>query len=327
MDQGDFARSSAVQDFLGWMRDLPSLDWDAQGAMVNQSLNEPFPEQRVALAAMPRIMVRLNIPSSRFVPGGLKAYAPLGALSLLYAWQAPGLVVGDFIYTAQHLERLSERLRWAIASNDRAETLAVCSEILRWGGERNMNHGARPFLEELEDDLPAYLARCARLLDLQRAVISPTGELQGLRAMNSMLSKIYALTATDGLPIYDSRVAGAIATVVETWRRCMGLRGSLPAELAFPSIPPNRARTARARFAGCETAGQLVYGGTSQTGRWAAAQVRLGWLLKLMLGHMANPQVMRAMEAALFMAGYDCSGIAQPLPGVGKVTLHVQRRA
>lgn len=47
----------------------------------------------------------------------------------------------------------------------------------------------------------------------EAALSSPIGR------MNSTLAKVHALYATDGLPIYDSRVAGAVASLVELWER------------------------------------------------------------------------------------------------------------
>ncbi len=317
MNQGAFRSNPDVAAFVNWMRQLPQPDTDR--TVITNARHAITVAEQQAMRALPPIMVRLNIAHSRFVPGGLQAYAPLSALPLLYVWCAPGVDSGDFHTTSGHLAGLAASLQQAVCANDALATLNACSAILRWGGERNMRHGARPFLAAFGKSLPGYLWHCARQLDLAAVTLAPDGSLPGFTAMNSMLVKVHSLMAMDGLPIYDSRVAGALATLVETWRVSTGrTASSLPVELIFPAIPPNAARRVSARFPGACSPGQLVYGAQTSPPAWAGATVRAGWLLREMLGSSASPLATRAMEAALFMAGYNCAGIAQPLPGLAE---------
>jgi hypothetical protein len=97
--------------------------------------------------------------------------------------------------------------------------------------------GAVPFLRELADQntLLAYLAATRADLALSTAQL---GAPLHVKKMNSMLTKVHAMASEDGLPIYDSRVAAAIAALVEVWRRVQGTSASpLPALLTFP--PPH----------------------------------------------------------------------------------------
>lgn len=58
-----------------------------------------------------------------------------------------------------------------------------------------------------------------------------------IEEMNSMLTKVHAFFALDGLPIYNSRVAAAIATLIELWRTESGrIQQTLPDPLKFPAL-------------------------------------------------------------------------------------------
>lgn len=127
-----------------------------------------------------------------------------------------------------------------------------------------------------------------------------------------MLTKVHALYADDGLPIYDSRVAAAIASLVEMWRNLNGLCSNvLPKALTFPATLPSR--TVTRLFPCAQNPGVMTYGASGTAAEWSGAKIRLGWLLQLVLsknpslfGHMKSmSERMRAFEAALFMIGYD----------------------
>src|SRR6185312_17000697 len=63
-------------------------------------------------------------------------------------------------------------------------------------------------------------------------------EKLAVRFMGSMLSKVHALNAKDGLPIYDSRMAAAISALAETHRRDVLRSPNMPTELSFPAVLP-----------------------------------------------------------------------------------------
>jgi hypothetical protein len=223
---------------------------------------------------------------------------------------------GSFAETREKLKSLSEAI---VRANNDAEALAACESILQWGGDRNSNAGALPFLRS-QASLLDYLRAVRNELSLPTAVIPPGGELQAITAMNSMLTKVHALNSGDGLPIYDSRVAGAIATLVETWRREDGrAEEPLPEALSFPEVGAGGPRrSVLARYPESFKPGTLYYATGNQppertlrTARaWASAKVRLGWLLSDLLEE-PSPSGIRSLEACLFMAGYDCAGISR----------------
>ncbi len=191
------------------------------------------------------------------------------------------------------------------------------------GGDRSTRVGAIPFLVgaiPFLESLPearTYLDNVKAELTLETAVIPPEGDLLAVCRMNSMLTKIHAFNSEDGLPIYDSRVAAAIATLVEIWRRESKIPSSqFPMALSFPEVGGGGCRrSVRARYKDAVRPPVLRYPTSKQTeeqlrhaSAWASAKVRLGWLLSDLLD---KPSVagMSALEACLFMAGYDSRGI------------------
>ena len=298
MDREQFREAS--QAFVAW---AGKLHCDVDGHLT--------PASQGALATLP---VALDIPQSSKVPAAVNREAQFIDLTRLYSWRATGMISGSFAETRAKLESLSGSL--AAARND-AEALAACGDILRWGGDRNAKVGALPFLQSQASVL-SYLNAVKGTLTLQTAVIPPNGNLPAVIAMNSMLTKVHAFYAGDGLPIYDSRVAGAIATLVETWRTTQGLTGEpLPPALSFPEVGAGgHRRSVRARYPDSIKPATLHYVTDSQSAErairtartWAAAKVRLGWLLSELLVK-PSPAGIRSLEACLFMAGYDCAAI------------------
>jgi hypothetical protein len=225
------------------------------------------------------------------------------------------------------MSAISSRLRKAVRHANDAQAMQICGEILTFGGERNPRSGARPFLNG-QASLTAYLALAQKQLSLSSADLSALGAVS---KMNSMLTKIHALASDDGLPIYDSRVAVAIAALVEIYRQKMATRWpSVPKELRFPAVDSER--DVRRVFPGALPHGSVASRGAHQTLLWSQAKVRLGWILEEVLrrdpllfsetefvGAASSGSSMRtrmhAFEAALFMIGYDVRCLGSNLPG------------
>lgn len=326
MDRNAFNASPDVTEFLRWARQLPRDDW-ASSARLPQAIGQAPVAVQAAMRALPPVLVRLNIASSQFVPGGLKVVAPLWELPLHYSWKPKVLTSGNYLANAVHLGKLAAELQAAVYASDGPGALATCESILLWGGDRDDGKGAWPYLTGLGNRLADELQEHSEMLRLDDAELSASGALvHSIPAMNAMLAKVYSLLATDGLPIYDSRVAGALATIVEIWRIETGRDGDpLSPELRFPAVQGHDRRRVTARFENANDPGRLWYAVSGTPSAWAGAAIRAGWLLSALLGSTLGPEVksgaMRAMEAALFMAGYDCSGVgvnvrdlAQPVP-------------
>lgn len=273
--------------------------------------------------ALPRLKICLDIKRSNFVPSAPRV-GVTGLESVLthYTWKSHGMATGDWAETRARLTALAHALRDAVRRGSNPDALDVCRDILQWRGNRGWNRGAYPFL----DARATAGVLCDYIGDMRAVFALDTTNMDALAPpvglLNSMLTKVHALYAADGLPIYDSRVAAAIASLVEMWRVATGKSGDpLPASLTFPATTASR--TVRRRFPHASSPGVMTYGAPETTGQWASAKVRLGWIMESILGRMPAlfsdcclaPSLadrMHAFEASLFMIGYDvaCLGCA-----------------
>jgi hypothetical protein len=266
-------------------------------------------------ATLPQRQIQLNVRASKFVPGGIQETTCFADLvPHHYCWRATGLTTGDWAESCVKTGTLSADLRTAVQANDAVATLTACIAILEWGGERNALKGARPFLTALGPNICHYIAQAHQEMALDTANLC-TG-FQAVQIMNSMLTKVHAFYSTEGLPIYDSRVSAAAAALVEFWRRQSDTR-QLPDTLCFPlaggSQKPQHKLTCL--FEQPLTPGTLLYTVQSTPQRWASAKVRLAWVMAETLRKSpalfaGQPDRMRAMEASLFMVGYDLTCLA-----------------
>lgn len=283
------------------------------------------------------LFIELDIKSSRFVPGGIRT--EVVGLDLLehYRWRTRNNESGGWRETLDYLHDLGKTLQQAIEDRNDDKVLDACRSILAWGGDRNRQRGATLFLASLhaQGKLAQYLERSRRAFALDDAVIDMNNP--PAVKMNSMLTKVHALASRDGLPIYDSRVAAAIAALVELWRRSLGTDSApLPVELAFPAIPSDR--TVQSLFADAPNPGVLSYALAlthATAAAWCSAKIRLGWLMAGVLERVpdlfadqAAQDRMHAFEASLFMVGYDINCLKGNAPGAGsgeQQRLHIAR--
>ncbi|MFM0362163.1 hypothetical protein [Paraburkholderia sediminicola] len=278
-----------------------------------------------------RLRVELNIGRSRRVPQRVvKTVQGLDGVIDAYVWRAEwtddrGASIESLCWdsTACSLKRLGETFRAALASESEEAAMRACHAIFEWAGERNIGVGARPFLEakRASGQLITYLKAAREAFRLGSGRLDKLGAIENV---NSMLTKVYALASDDGLPIYDSRVAAAMASLVElfriktrrTWRQ-------VPATLLFPTMDAS----ARRKLIGLHTDalisnGALIYYTQSDmSARWASAKLRLGWIAEDVLRQApqllsAQPHSrLHAFEASLFMIGYDVRCLAHNLKG------------
>lgn len=252
------------------------------------------------------IKVLLNIPPSPKVPGGVvNAEATIGLEKVVAQYNWLGL---SWTQTVTKLSELAASIQDHGHSNERA--LAACIEIIEWGGERNPENGARPFLNRLaaEGSLVEYLEETRKWFALSSAALE---SLTPVEEMNSMLTKVHALNSGDGLPIYDTRVAGSIASLVELWRVMTKQEGQpLPELLKFRYLYSDKTRRVRRLFPTAQQGG-IYYTTAPQV--WAESKIRLGWIIGKVLEQSTSlfasegdmQKRMHAFEASLFMIGYD----------------------
>ena len=272
---------------------------------------------------LPKLPVRLDIARSPYMPDGLRAECTFALLlPEHYQWRLAGMVTGDWRETLLRMHGLSTSLRESASRGDVPGTHAACEAIAEWGADRNGRVGASAFLHDLGDDLPGYLERTGKAISL--AAPDASGSFRSVRRMNSTLTKIHALFAVDGLPIYESRVAVAIATLVEMWRRRTGRdMSALSPALRFPAVGGQLQRRVRWTYPDAADPGVLSYNSGSEiatAARWASATVRLGLLMEATLersapdlfvawaerrGSHTKAARMAAFVGSLYMVGYN----------------------
>ena len=220
-----------------------------------------------------------------------------------YEWPFTCVLPGDtaprsgrsYQDTVAVLNELKQQLRDSVASNDATRFLAATVAVLQWGQVRQIE----PQLRVRGDDVLPQLTAAARLLD---PAVADLRCLSDVRPMTSGFSKIYSLLI-DGFPIYDSRVACGIASLVRLFCEETG-RTEVPASLAF-GIPPSQGRVKRN-----PSCGPFVFRGiwSSSARRYAESNVMAAWLLDAL--SEAPPffelgaERQRAVQSAMFMIGY-----------------------
>ena len=264
--------------------------------------------------ALSDLSINLNIKSSSKVPDGILGKTNFHELTKVFVWRAPGMRIGNFAENNLKIQELSNAIKNASTNND---ALEACEKILEWGGNRNNKTGALPFLKS-HPNLLTYLESVRQELNLKTAVISADNKFTHVQLMNSMLTKVHSFFSNDGLPIYDSRVAGAVATIVATWlaeKQIGGVNKMHP--MLFPEVGAGGLRrSVLARYPDYGYRRKLNYpnrrhedkSNKSFSHEWVAAKIRLGWLLESLLEEK-TPSGMRSLEACLFIAGYDCAAI------------------
>jgi len=186
---------------------------------------------------------------------------------------------------------VSELRDWAIA-------------VVKWGGVSN---GNKEWLQYNRYRLKVEFVNVIEQLSNGTDMIRST-------RFNSGMSKIYSLLSED-IIIYDSRVAAALAWLVVVWCRNTN-RHSAPADLAFRCMPAKEAQNSRRRKvrnpSGCGIEFSNVNNSSGIHAQW---NIRASWILTraLELSYKDNASFhrqvnkLRALEAALFMWGYDLS--------------------
>lgn len=198
--------------------------------------------------------------------------------------------------------------------------LKAAQAVAQWGGDRNSRVGMMKFLQSLTD-VRGYFREVKHLLALKEADLT---KLNRIIRMNSMLTKVHALIADDGLPIYDSRVAGAIGALVEIYRQQRGLRWcEIPEALQFKAPYRETRRRVICLSAPNQTVvdpGVFPVSHLERAVQWSSAKIRLGWLIEALIQKNADRNSMllneecvkldrysqmRAIEASFFMLGFD----------------------
>lgn len=250
-------------------------------------------------------------------------------------------LVGNLFQTTAILNELRRRLLDAVDNGSESRAFQACDLVLRWGG---VLKGNSDLLVSLRDDfdggLVAYLTAARALLTADQDYSATEAQLADNQVLycTAGFTKIYALLVDDFV-IYDSRVAAALGMLIA--RLCAAAGWEIvPAQLRFLWMPARSRRNRQQQY----VPGQLRNPGVRRLrfstqrnhAHYLTHNVRAGWLLREAVegtrvrdwpGRLISedarcamnsiccavprPPVlsaMRAVEAALFMIGYDLSG-------------------
>ena len=196
------------------------------------------------------------------------------------------------------LGRLSSLLRQAADRGDAQAFLTAAIAVCDWGGVGVRQN--RFTLATLEPDALTVVLADAALLAPTRADLR---QLSAVSYLNSGFSKIHALLIDD-YPMYDSRVACALASLVRRYCEESG-RTVVPQQLAF-SIPPSHGRLVRNPSVGTLRFRHMRWRDAKQ---YATSNVVAAWLLGALAAHgefgtLDLPQRLPALQSAMFMLGY-----------------------
>lgn len=242
---------------------------------------------------------------------------------LRYRWRFPSSpahgITGGASFAESSVALQSLRILLQGAESDQ-QALHATTGVMLWGG---VGPGNIRWLQRKVTDLLATLRTTSQAL--------AAGDLddQGLAActlrFNAGMSKVYSLLVP-GLIIYDSRVAAALGWAVVRYCEARQLT-QLPEALAFPvalaketpgAFHPKCRNPSRGAFQFPRLQPGLLH---------AAWNLKASWVLDAALkaagsGSQFNDQTLnggdplRALEAALFMMGYDLPGrCAPPMAG------------
>lgn len=199
------------------------------------------------------------------------------------------------------LDHINYHLQRALAAGDDEATRIWSTAVMGWGGVMN---GNSKWLSENVGGLSAHITGVRNILDQQDDADTV---LKPISRFNAGMTKVYSLLCNRFI-IYDSRVAAALAWFVSKWCSESG-RHQVPEMLAFPCLPAKEAANARLKKVRNPSTTDLRFPaliGAHQHAKW---NQRASWVLDAALTKAATGTCfgdnLRALEASLFMWGYD----------------------
>lgn len=289
--------------FIEWLAKIMSRSGENLSG-----LNEKAWESSAGVAPLHQYTLPKHNPDHRYFPNrGLVTISNLWQAAEIYRWKGVTLQA-----TGERLVQLAAQLR-ASYPDSVGRCVEAAEEVLRWGGVYR-NNG--PWITANPQQLIRSMQTVAKL---HRAGTWPLqGGLPRAR-MNSGFTKIYALQLP-GFIIYDSRVAAALALLALIYRA--NNDNKMPPIARDLRVMAGRAghRTPQA-IKVC--AGESDHLRANLAANWLIGQVfarhpqlRADWR-----EHTVGVDEYRALEAALFMVGYDI-GTHAVLDNLGGRPLH-----
>lgn len=192
---------------------------------------------------------------------------------------------------------------------DDQRALDATLDVMSWGG---VSAGNARWLKANKQDLAGLLEAVQTAMDVGDE-LSPVLCSKHLR-FNSGMTKVYSLLCKNFV-IYDSRVAAALGWLIVKYCQSQGL-SNVPNALCFPWAAAKEAPNAAAPKRRNPSVGNFQFKGLRSGTHHAFWNLRANGILSAVLAHpaakgsaflsLASPhEPLRALEAALFMIGYD----------------------
>jgi len=184
--------------------------------------------------------------------------------------------------------------------------------VMQWGGVVN---GNVDWLKKNTTGLHALLENVSALL---REDDDNPKRLPANLRFNAGMTKVYSLKL-DNFIIYDSRVAAALCWFITHWA-IERKAAQIPEPLRFPCMPAKEGDDPEIRKVRNPSSERWQFPRLNRPCMHAHWNLRASWLLEAIL-ELAGPDTvfakssnrLRALEAALFMWGYD---LGRNLPGI-----------
>ena len=203
--------------------------------------------------------------------------------------------------TTEVLDTLSDSIRMAIADKDNDFAKRCCISILEWGGVTAKN---KDWIQSRASSLISILLILKNIIrneQIDKAV--------QIERYNSGMSKICSLMVDDYI-IYDSRVAAAFGMLITKFCQDSSI-STLPSSLVFPRMNAKEASKAKNPKNRNPSADNLSFPLIKQGAAYLIANMRASWILDATVKQAIGSQFqdaknpLKALEAALFMYGYD----------------------
>jgi hypothetical protein len=236
-----------------------------------------------------------------------------------YAWPAtdtlanPNVNIYNWTSTVDFLRRARTSLQYAIDSKDEKATWDAVKKILDWG--LTQNRAAKNIIQlenlckESKTGICAYLKNIQSLLSLASADTSRINAAL-IPYASSGISKVHSLASTDGLVIFDSRVAATLTECINEYLRRNGIKAIPPALKLFVELQHSKNNPGQRKPSPLSNLAN--HPGFSRTYKWIECQVRVSWIFEEVLKKNRNifgssnlelADRMHCLEAACFMMG------------------------
>jgi hypothetical protein len=288
MTKDEFLSNQDTQSFLDWFQVVVT------GA---QAIEFPYSSEDVD-KFLSDALVRYRWP-----PRGLELSTPAGTLTIR---RHSGLAEN-----ADVLDKLSKGIKscLAVESVNASELADWARAIMQWGGVFT-RRGNAPWLKRLGTSLPNYFKSVLLALGADDSTL--LNRLPALRS-NAGTTKIHSLILPDFV-IYDSRVAAALAWLVQTWAQ--GLEDQIPEHLRFGCMRANtQKKPGKPRSPDEKIFKYFVASGDVANHRKHAMwNRRANWIISAVVKALTDateetvackPWTCREIEAALFVMGED----------------------